>query len=121
MSGEARRRLGSNFALFLGTRGSILFGDETEFFAINSSGLLDAELEAFINQLLSEREEDNVKFLYELRMGGEWNRELRNGAVLFARLTAEAQYWDNFTGVPIFNSSASFDLFGIGLGVGIYR
>jgi hypothetical protein len=70
---------------------------------------------------LTESEEDNVKFLYELRMGGEYNRELRNGSILFARITAEAQYWDHVTGVPVFNSSAAFGLFGLGLGVGLYR
>lgn len=118
---EARRRVGGNFALFLGTRASILFGNEKEIIGINAAGGIPPEIQTFINDLLTEDEQDNIKFIYEARMGVEWNRETARGGMLFARMTAEAQYWDKFTGTPVLNSNGAFGLLGFGLAAGIYR
>ena len=38
--------------------------------------------------------DDQVLSIYELRLGGEWSRELNSGARLVSQLVYEAQLWN---------------------------
>jgi hypothetical protein len=117
IGGELRRALGQRFALFGSARGSILFGKEDEVFVLGIpllAGLIGTGD-------LTEREDDNVKSILEFQVGGQWQYEFGNGSLLFVRGSVESQIWDNFSGVPILNSSASTGFFGFGIGVGIAR
>ncbi|MBL8796694.1 MAG: hypothetical protein JNM56_22520 [Planctomycetia bacterium] len=116
IGGELRRALGQRFALFGSARGSVLFGKEDQ---IINVGLTVPPIAGTID--LTEREDDNVKSIIEFQVGGQWQYELSRGGLLFVRGSVESQIWDNFTGVPILNSSASSGFFGFGLAVGITR
>lgn len=116
IGGELRRPIGQRFAFFGSARGSVLFGKEDEVLVIGIPGLLGA---GGID--LTEREDDNVKSILELQIGGQWNYELSNGSLFFVRGSVEGQIWNNFSGVPILNSSASTGFFGFGIGVGLSR
>jgi len=117
IGGELRRALGNRFALFGSARGSVLFGKEDQIIVAGLAipggpvGTLD----------LTEREDDNVKSILEFQVGGQWNYEFNGGSLLFVRGSVESQIWDNFTGIPILNGSASSGFFGFGIGVGIAR
>jgi len=117
---DLTRRVGDRLALFIGTRLSALYGDQDEIFRVSIPGGFFG-----IDTLdLTEQEQDNVKFIFEGRVGGQYTRELSSGALAFFRVAAEAQYWDKFTGTPlpiVGNSQGAFGLLGLGISVGISR
>ena len=122
LGADVHRRIGRNLALFVGTRASAVYGDQDIIFRINAPGLVVVPGVAGLD--LTERDNDNVKFLFEGRVGGEWTRETARGALAFVRVAAELQYWDKFTGTPIpllGNSQGAFGLIGLGVSAGISR
>ena len=104
LGGELRRCIGNGLAAFVNTRGSVLYGDETEV----DSGDFDREL-------------NNLYFIYEAQAGVQATRELEMGGYLFARGAAEVQFWDNFVGEEGFDGGESVGFGGLSLSAGIIR
>jgi hypothetical protein len=100
VSFEGKRYLGnSNLALFANTRASLLYGNVKRQAAIaivdpqNVTGLgLDG-----VTAATGSRGNDLLTVL-ELQVGAEWSREIRYGAVFFARSAVEAQVWQGAGG-----------------------
>jgi len=105
LGGELRRCIGYGLAGFVNARGSVLFGDQSEY---DELGLIDEEL-------------NNIYYMWEAQAGVQWTRELEMGGYLFARAAAEVQYWDNFVGEPFFDGGESVGFGGLSLSAGIIR
>ena len=108
MGGELRRCIGANLAGFINSRGSVLFGDESEYTGVAINTLVDEEL-------------NNLYFIWEAQAGVQWTQELEMGGYLFARAAAEVQYWDNFSGEPFFDGGESVGFGGLSISAGIIR
>jgi hypothetical protein len=105
LGGELRRSIGCGLAGFVNARGSVLYGDQTEY---DELGLVDDEL-------------NNIYYMWEAQAGVQWTRELQLGGYLFARAAAEVQYWDNFIGEAFFDGGDSVGFGGFSLSMGIIR
>lgn len=85
---ELRRRVNCNIGLFSSVRGSAIYGDE------------DTRLYANIGNLNDfgrfETERNDVKFLWEAQLGGEYILPICGGGYYFLRAGAEVQYWGGF-------------------------
>lgn len=81
----ARRPVGQRgFALLGGARMSLVYGESDAQIEDTLIGLPTVTLTA----------DDQVLSIYELRLGGEWSRELNSGARVVAQLVYEAQTWN---------------------------
>jgi hypothetical protein len=107
VAAEVRRPLWRCLTGFVGTRGSVLFGDQTE--------------RAGANLTTIDEENDNVFYIAEFSGGVDWVRPMSNGAEFFVRTAYEVQFWDNFTGEPGFDGGESIGFEGFVLGMGIRR
>jgi hypothetical protein len=105
LGGELRRCIGAGLAGFINTRGSVLFGDQSEY---DENGLVDSEL-------------DNLYYIWEAQAGVQWTRELEMGGYLFARAAAEVQYWNNIVGEPIFDGGEAVGFGGVSFSAGVIR
>ena len=106
---EVRRPLWNCLMGYASARGSVLFGDQSEF-AITPAG-----------PVLIDFETDNVFSITELALGVDWTRQTSRGSEFFVRAGYEVQFWDNFTGEPAFDGGESIGFEGFVLGAGIRR
>jgi hypothetical protein len=90
---RVRRPFGSRgFAVIAGVRGSLVYGSTDATLDLN--GLLGVDNATITkNQTMLE--------IYELRMGGEWSRDLANGSRVYAQVAYEAQAWNLSPTIPI--------------------
>jgi hypothetical protein len=87
-----RRQLGqSGFAVIGSTRASLLYGESTAFVAGDFSGMVGGNVPVSQIAIVAN---DHVAQIYEIRVGGEWSRELDCGARLFTSVAYEAQVWE---------------------------
>jgi hypothetical protein len=105
---EVRRPLWNCLMGYASARGSVLFGDQSEFTGPTGTTLVDFET-------------DNVYSITELALGVDWTRQTSRGSEFFARAGYEVQFWDNFTGEPFFDGGESIGFEGFVLGAGIRR
>jgi hypothetical protein len=105
---EVRRPLWNCLVGYASARGSVLFGDQSEFTGPTGTTLVDFET-------------DNVYSITELALGLDWTRQTSRGAEFFVRAGYEVQFWDNFTGEPGFDGGESIGFEGFVLGAGIRR
>ena len=108
IGGEVRRPLWNCLLGYASARGSILFGDQSEFAGANVGTLVDFET-------------DNVYSITELALGLDWTRQTSRGSEFFVRAGYEVQFWDNFTGEPGFDGGETIGFEGFVLGGGIRR
>ncbi len=105
LGAEIRRPVWRCFSVFANVRGSILFGDEREYF----------------RDTVVDRELCNVKSIAEMQLGTEWSRPTRFGGRWFVRGAVEAQYWNSFSGEYDFDGGETVGLFGFALSAGLMR
>ena len=108
LSAEVRRPLWRCLSGFLNTRGSVLFGDETERTGPTLTTIVDEE-------------NDNVYYMAEFSTGVDWVRPMSSGGEFFVRTAYEVQFWDNFTGEPFFDGGESIGFEGFVIGMGVRR
>ena len=105
---EVRRPLWNCLVGYASARGSVLFGDQSEFTGPTLGTLVDFET-------------DNVYSITELALGVDWTRQTSRGSEFFVRAGYEVQFWDNFTGEPFFDGGETIGFEGFVLGLGIRR
>ena len=109
---RVRRPFGSRgFAVIAGVRGSLIYGSTDATLDLN--GLLGVDNATITkNQTMLE--------IYELRMGGEWSRDLANGSRVYAQLAYEAQAWNLSPTIPIVETPIT-GFTGVSLALGFAR
>jgi hypothetical protein len=112
LGGELRRCIGNGLAGFVNARGSVLYGDESEY---------AQDIQFGQDLLLIDDELNNIYYMWEAQAGVQWTRELEQGGYLFARAAAEVQFWDNFVGEEFFDGGESVGFGGVSLSAGIIR
>jgi hypothetical protein len=108
---ELRRPVTNALNLFGNTRASILMDDDDNSLTI---GLGPGAI------VITERQANDVKFIFETQMGLEWAQPTYSGGCYFARVGVEMQYWNNFGVSPIsllFDESAGFGGFFASVGL----
>jgi len=91
---RVRRPVGSRgFAVIGGARGSLVYG--------TSDASLDLSQTQLPFQQVTITKDQSMLEIYELRMGGEWSRDLSNGARFYTQIAYEAQAWNVAPIIPI--------------------
>jgi hypothetical protein len=108
---ELRRCVTDAVSLFGNARASILMDDDDNTLAVALGGF---------NLAITERQANDVKYIFESQMGLEWTRPICCGGCYFARVGVEMQYWNGFGVSPLgllFDESAGFGGFFASVGV----
>lgn len=109
---NARRPIGSRgFALIGGVRGSLLFGQ-------TDSTLSLPFLQ--VQPQITLRNTQHMLEIYEMRLGGEWSRDLAYGARFYSQVTYEAQAW-NMAPVALGLLDSQIGFSGVAINFGIAR
>ena len=106
----ARRPVGSRgFALIGGVRGSLLFGQTDSTLSL-----------PFIPIEATLRNTQHMLEIYEMRLGGEWSRDLAYGARFYSQVTYEAQAW-NMAPIALGLVDSQIGFSGVAFNIGIAR
>jgi hypothetical protein len=107
---SARRPVGSRgFALIAGVRGSLLFGQTDSTLSL-----------PFIPAQATLRNTQHMLEIYEMKLGGEWSRDLDYGARFYTQLTYEAQAW-NMAPIALGLADSQIGFSGVAFNIGIAR
>jgi len=88
-----------------GVRGTILSGDQDEFGGATLQ-LVDEEM-------------NDIKFIFESRLGIEATLQLPPWGEMFASVFYEFQYWDSFSGEPLFDGGEAVGFAGLTVAGGL--
>ena len=108
-----RRPLGcSGLALIGSARGSLLFGSTDASVDLTPFGLPVSNVAVTNDQQVLE--------IYEIRMGGEWSRDLANGARFYTQAVYEAQAW-NVAPIILGIGDSQIGFSGLAFNIGLAR
>lgn len=82
-----------NFSVNSGLRGSVLFGD-AQYQILNAAGFAPLVFEGPISGFSRISRENNMFSIWEVTLGSQYKRQMRNGVLLVIGSSIEAQLWD---------------------------